>query len=92
MGTGDHRDGSFPLFAAILLWFVSLWILVCGAAWALAMKDGLGPDAVDSQGLLAWQRFWVGFRGSFLLGVVPTFVLGLLCYWRDGRSRVPESK
>jgi hypothetical protein len=88
MGTSANRDGSLPLFAAILLWFVCLWILVCGAAWAWSMKDGLGPDSVESHGLLAWQRFWVDFRWTFGFGVAPTFVLGMLCYWWDYRSHV----
>lgn len=81
-----NSDRFIPLFLAIAFWLLSLWFLVCGAYAANLLKDGMGPDSVESHGVLAWYRFWVGFRGIFGFWVVPTFVLGTLSYWCDRRS------
>lgn len=32
--------------------------MLCWFTWLL--RDGLGPDAVSTTGLAAWQRFWQG--------------------------------
>jgi hypothetical protein len=60
-------------------------------SWVL--RDGLGPDAIDSNGLVAFQRFFKSF-GPMLLIVSPIGVTGL---WltspilrRNSRERKPQ--
>jgi hypothetical protein len=35
----------------------SLLILIASGAWDWALRDGLGPDSIESSGIEAWQRF-----------------------------------
>jgi hypothetical protein len=56
------------------------------AGWFL--RDGLGPDSVESTGSLAWWRFWRDFRFALLIGV-PVLLLGLWCIFH-GRKVTEE--
>ena len=59
----DRRDEfSWPLYLAIHLWGASLIVLLCTDAFAWSLRDGLGPDAVESHGLQALGRFWRDMR------------------------------
>ncbi|WP_152052422.1 hypothetical protein [Tautonia marina] len=60
---------------------IVFWVLLVGPfCWIL--RDGLGPDAVESQGMLAVSR-WLGtfFWGPVLGGLVA---LRLIARWRFG--------
>jgi hypothetical protein len=80
-----HRDddSSWPLLLAIFFWGASMLVLLGGALWAWTFKDGLGPNAVRSHGLLALSRFWTEIRWTFGLVVVPLHLAGWFCYWLD---------
>ncbi len=79
-------DSSLQLFLAILFWMVSLLILLGSSLFAWALRDGLGPNSVDSHGLLALSRFWRDVRGSLCLLVIPIHSVGWLFYWWDSRQ------
>ncbi len=79
-------DSSWQLFLAILFWMVSLLILLGSSQFAWALRDGLGPNSVDSHGLLALSRFWRDVRGSLCLVVIPMHLVGWLFYWWDLRE------
>jgi hypothetical protein len=76
-------DSSLHLFVAICLWGISLWVFFVVSTFADIFKDGLGPDAVRSHGLLALSRWWLGVCWPFCLIVVPVHALGWVVYWRD---------
>jgi hypothetical protein len=79
----EDNDSSWPLFVALSLWGASLLVLVCGSGGVWILKDGLGPDSVESHGWLALSRFWIGVRWMIGLVVVPLHVAGWLFYWYD---------
>jgi hypothetical protein len=54
-----------------------LIIFSCFLAWAL--KDGLGPDSVESTGLEAIRRWGEGMGQMLLLMLLPLSVGTLLC-------------
>jgi hypothetical protein len=83
-----NDDSSWQLFLAIACWGASLVILFLYSPFAWVMKDGLGPDALESQGLLALGRFWKVMRWTFGLVVVPMHLAGWLFYWCDRRRNV----
>jgi hypothetical protein len=60
-----------------------LLLFVGGASWLL--RDGLGPDSVESTGSLAWARFW---RDCYpvLFFCVPVFVFGVWCILRKTKD------
>jgi hypothetical protein len=81
---------NFLGFSLILIVVVFLGYAVF-VSWIL--RDGLGPDAIDSNGLVAFQRFFKSF-GPMLLIVSPIGVTGL---WltspilrRNSRERRPR--
>jgi hypothetical protein len=79
-------DSSWQLFLAILFWMVSLLILLGRSLLAWALRDGLGPNAVESHGLLALSRFWRDVRASLCLLVIPIHSVGWIFYWWDSRQ------
>ena len=78
-------DGSAPLFVAILCWLLGSIYLFWSANLAWALKDGLGPGAVDSHGWLALTRFGAEIRKEVCLVVLPLLAVGCVCYWMDSR-------
>ena len=68
---------------AIFFWVIGALVLAGGALFIWLLKDGLGPDAVDSQWQLALIRFGRGMAeiaGWFLLPLLA----GCLIYpWRN---------
>jgi hypothetical protein len=83
----NERDGSAPLFLALLLWLVSLLIPLPCLSLAWILKDGLGPDAVESYGLVALGRFWRGLSWVPFLVSALTFASGCLFYRWDACRR-----
>lgn len=83
----DRRvESSWPLFLAVSFWMASLLILFGSSLFEWTLRDGLGPDSVESHGLLALSRFWRGIRWSFCLVVIPIHWFGWLFYWWDSRK------
>jgi hypothetical protein len=78
-----NDDSSWPLFLAISFWGASVGVLLAGAQMAWILKDGLGPNAAQSHGLLALSRFWTEIRWTFGLVVVPLHLAGWFCCWLD---------
>jgi len=80
-----HRkdDSSWQLFLAIASWGGSLLLGFFYANLAWMLKDGLGPDAMESHGLLALARFWKEVRWTFGLVVAPMHLAGWFFYWCD---------
>jgi putative addiction module component (TIGR02574 family) len=77
-------DNSLPLFLALCCWlFGGLWLLgVSLMAWGL--KDGLGPNSVESHGWLALARFWRAAHWN-LFPPVALILVGCGLYWWDIR-------
>lgn len=68
---------------AAIFWGVGLLALLLGAAFAWFIKDGIGPDAVETHGLLGFRRFWDGMLWVLGLYVAPPLFIGCLLYsWR----------
>jgi hypothetical protein len=79
-------DDSDPrLFIALILWMGSLVYLAGNACLAWALKDGMGPNAVESGGLVALNRFWIEVRVPLLYASIP-FVGGILLVARCFRA------
>jgi hypothetical protein len=82
----ERDDNSIPLFLALCGWLVgSLGLLfISSIAWTL--KDGLGPNAVESHGWLAFTRF-LSEASLRLLFPAALIVAGCLLYrWDVVRS------
>lgn len=45
-----------------------------GSCWFF--RDGLGPDSIESAGIVAWSRFWRDFRFALII-VAPLLFMGL---------------
>ena len=73
--------GSLRLFLALVLLAGSLWYLFSVALIAWAFRDGIGPDSVESHGLLALSRSWRGMRWPPLIGSIPLMTAFLLIAW-----------
>ena len=72
---------------AISLWIVSLSILLCGGVLVWVLKDGLGPDAIDSHGIAALGRFCGGMAWIVGIYVSPPLLIGCILYpWRNRRQ------
>lgn len=70
-------------WAAIFFWGLSLLALLLGVAFAWFIKDGLGPNAVETHGLLSLRRFWDGMIWALGLYVALPLFIGCLLYpWR----------
>jgi hypothetical protein len=85
-------DSSWPLFLAISFWMASLLTFLGASLFAWALRDGLGPDAIESDGLLALSRFWKDVRWSLCFLVIPVHAVGWLFYWRDAQNIRREMK
>jgi hypothetical protein len=82
-----EEDGSALLFAAVSLWFASLFVLFVSSWYAWGFRDGWGgPNyMIESSGMLALRRFWDRLCAPFLVFVVPSFLGGCLLCWLDLR-------
>jgi hypothetical protein len=79
------------LFVALLLWFVSVLYLLGRCMFEWALRDGLGPNSVESHGWAASSRFFVGIQSDLMIAVIP-IAIGCLLYPRDrGLHRLPGS-
>ena len=68
---------------AILFWVISAFALMGSGFMVWLLKDGLGPDAVDSHGVVAFTRFCSGIALLTAIFVLPPFLLGCILYpWR----------
>jgi hypothetical protein len=63
--------------------FSSLLLLALGA-WTWLLRDGLGPDSIESSGIEALRRFFSDFWPFALLGLV-LFVIAFII----GRHQSP---
>ena len=72
--------------AAVFFWTLSLIALLIGAFFVWILKDGLGPDAIDSHGLIALQRFGSGMAWIVGLYVLPPSLIGCALYpWQSAK-------
>jgi putative addiction module component (TIGR02574 family) len=84
-------DNSLPLFLALCCWlFGGLWLLGVSLV-ASAVRDGLGPNSVESHGWLALARFWRAAHWS-LLPPAALFLVGCGFYWWDIRRLASKFK
>jgi hypothetical protein len=67
----DTNDGSPRLLLFLVLLLVSFCYLVWAALMCWTLKDGLGPDAIESTGLLAISRFWADMKWHMIIGSIP---------------------
>ena len=66
---------------AILLWGLSVVAMLGVLAFGWFVRDGLGPDAVESHGLTAIQRIWEsGVCWGFAFFAAPLAATGFLLY------------
>lgn len=82
----QRGDGSIRLFLALCCWVCAglMFLAISGLAWVL--RDGLGPDSVESHGWVALIRC-LRQAGWSLLGPVALVLAGVLLYWSDaGRA------
>lgn len=86
-------DGSIRLFLALCCWAGSALSFLAISSLARALRDGLGPDSVESRGWIALVRC-VRQADWSLLGPVAWLLAGLLLYWSDaGRAaRTPAAE
>ena len=80
----DHRsDGSICLFLAVCCWACAAISFLGLSFFAWLLRDGLGPDSVESQGWFALGRY-LELAGWYLLIPAAFLLLGCLLY-RDVR-------
>jgi hypothetical protein len=79
----DHRnDGSIRLFLAISCWAFAALTFLGISLFAWLLRDGLGPDSVESHGWLALSRYLK--EAGWYLVIPATFLLsGSLLYRSD---------
>ncbi len=72
---------------AIFFWVVSLFALMYGGVFVWAIKDGLGPESVESHGSVAVIRFCTGMAWIVGIYVIPPLLVGCILYpWRSRRQ------
>jgi hypothetical protein len=54
------------------------------AGWTWLLRDGMGPDSIDSHGTVAWVRFWQMYAGPLLLGTISAAAVVMVCRWGFG--------
>lgn len=88
-----RRDGSIRLFLAVCCWACAALKFLTISAFAWVLRDGLGPDSVESHGWVALIHCLRQADRS-LLGPFALLLAGLLLYWSDpGRAaRVPAAE
>lgn len=86
----EHRDGSLPLFLSLCCWLLAITSLCMLALFGWLLRDGLGPDAVESHGWLALTRVLAGVWPLLCEFVLPLALLGCVFYWWDRRRLARE--
>ncbi len=62
----ERERASILATGTIVIGFC-LGSLALAASWAWVSRDGMGPNSVESHGLVAIGRFWAGFCVPFVL-------------------------
>jgi hypothetical protein len=83
---------SYRTFSGFLLILISVVFIIYSVIVSWVLRDGLGPDAIDSSGLAAFQQFLRGV-GPMLIIAIP---IGLTGLWlagpillRNSRGKMP---
>jgi hypothetical protein len=96
-GLGDAVKRKVKEGLSIGLWTLGLlingslaFLLFWYAVFAWVLKDGLGPNSVESIGLKAWRRWGEGM-GEAALPALFILGIGCLCCWLGHRLELqPE--
>jgi hypothetical protein len=64
------KGNSYRTILGFLLILISVVFIIFSVLVSWVLRDGLGPDAIESHGLIAIQRF--------LRGVTPMFLIASL--------------
>jgi hypothetical protein len=75
VGVGRMKSLGYISISLAALFF----LFASGTSWFF--RDGLGPDSVESIGVVAWSRFWKDFY-PVLFFCVPVFLFGVWCILR----------
>jgi hypothetical protein len=70
------KSNSYRIFSGFLLILISVVFIIFSVVVSWVLRDGLGPDAFDSHGLVAFQRFLESL-GPMLLFASPIGLTGL---------------
>jgi hypothetical protein len=88
MKTGN----SYRTFSGFLLILIAVVFIIYSVVVSWVLRDGLGPDAIDSHSLIAVQRFLSGLAPMLLIAS-PIGAIGLWLIspilWQNSRKRVP---
>jgi hypothetical protein len=76
-----RKSPSYRIFAGCLFILMTAIFLTYSIAISWVLRDGLGPDAIDSQGLVAWQRFLNSVGPMFLVASLIASPFGLAGLW-----------
>lgn len=86
------KRNYYRTFLGCLLILITFVLLVCAVSVSWILRDGLGPDAIDSKGLVAFERFFKGLVPMLLI-IMPIGLTGLLLaspvLRRNGGERRP---
>lgn len=84
---GQRINDTIQLFIAISCWMLGIFGLLGISLFGWILRDGLGPDSVDSHGWLALRRF-IATAGWPLLVPMALLVSGTLLYRRTVRRGI----
>jgi hypothetical protein len=70
------KGNSYRTFAGFLLILIAVVFIIYSVVVSWIFRDGLGPDAIDSNGLIAVQRFLSGVTPMSLIAI-PVGTIGL---------------
>jgi len=93
-----HDQASDTLTLIVYLSIVLLGIFVglvvyAYGSWAWLMRDGLGPNAIETSGSAAIVRtFWCMYFGPVSLVIVLTFCALVFAKIRSMRKRIASAK
>lgn len=73
--------------AAAALLAVAVFLTLITFGWAVVLRDGLGPDMVETDGLLALRRSLADLSVRWLLIAASLAAAGLLLAFVSSRSR-----
>ena len=79
----------FNLILTLLSILAAPCVLVMGAMFAWAWRDGMPPEQGPSSGALAWGRFFSHFWPIVLLATLIG-TAGFLCYRGYARRLIPQ--
>jgi hypothetical protein len=70
------KGNSYRTFLGFLLILISIVFIIFSVLVSWVLRDGLGPDSIDSNGLIAVQRFLSGVTPMSLIAI-PIGTIGL---------------